>query len=108
MYKGIVVLFLALALSNIQAFAYHQPRKIVIYGKGNLASEISRILQAYHQAEVGVYVKSMKYGDTLYSQNIHHTFIPASTLKILIAETALLYLGPEYRFSTQFVTDAKS
>jgi len=93
---------------SVQALAMHQSRKVVIYGKDQLVSEINRILQAYQHADIGVYVKSMKYGDTLYAQNINRSFVPASILKILTAESALLYLGPEYRFSTQFVTDAKS
>src|SRR5688572_18776197 len=108
MRKGILIVFLAMALWSTEIFAMHQARKVVIYGKEQLASEINRILQAYQHADIGVYVKSMKYGDTLYAQNINHSFVPASILKILTAETALLYLGPEYRFSTQLVTDAKS
>jgi len=106
MHKGIIFILLAMVMLNTKIFAMPQSPKI--YGKGQLTREINRILQAYQHAKIGVYVKSMKYGDTLYSQNINRTFIPASILKILIAETALLYLGPEYRFSTQFVTDAKA
>jgi D-alanyl-D-alanine carboxypeptidase/D-alanyl-D-alanine-endopeptidase (penicillin-binding protein 4) len=58
-------------------------------------------------ALVGVYIKSMKYGDVLYGRNIHQPLTPASTLKVLTAEAALIYLGPLYRFSTQLLTDAK-
>lgn len=109
MHKGILFIFLIMTTCwNSQALARHHPRKVVVYGKEQLAGEINRILQAYKRADIGVYVKSMKYGDTLYGQNIHRSFIPASILKILTAETALLYLGSNYRFSTQFVTDAKS
>lgn len=107
MRKGILIILLMMVFWSVEASAMHQTRKIV-YGKDQLASEINRILQAYQHAEIGVYVKSMKYGDTLYAQNINHSFVPASILKILTAESALLYLGPEYRFNTQFVTDAKS
>ncbi len=109
MHKGIFFIFLMMAAFCChEAMAQHHVRKVVVHGKQQLAGEINQILQAYQKAEIGVYVKSMKYGDTLYAQNIHHSFIPASILKILTAETALLYLGPNYRFSTQFVTDAKS
>jgi len=108
MRKGFIILVMLLAFWNAQALASHSSHRIVIYGKAQLAAEINHILQAYQNADIGVYVKSMKYGDTLYAQNINHPFVPASILKILTAETALLYLGPEYRFSTQLVTDAKS
>lgn len=82
--------------------------KRIVYGKNQLVNEIHRLVMAYQNADIGVYIKSMKYGDTLYAQNIHRPFVPASILKILTAESALLYLGPDYRFNTQFVTDAKT
>jgi D-alanyl-D-alanine carboxypeptidase/D-alanyl-D-alanine-endopeptidase (penicillin-binding protein 4) len=104
----LILFFLVLAFESSEVFAHQHYRKI-IYGREQLASEISRLLQNYQQAaDIGIYVKSMKYGDTLYSQNVNQVFVPASVMKILTAETALLYLGPDYRFNTQFVTDAKS
>ena len=58
-------------------------------------------------ADIGVYVKSMKHGDRLYSRNIDRSLTPASTLKVMTAEAALIFLKPEYRFSTQLLTDAQ-
>lgn len=109
MYQGFLLFFGIIALlCHSTAFAGRHPQKMVIYGKNQLANEIGRILQDYRQADIGIYVKSMKYGDVLYAQNIHQSFVPASIMKILTAESALLFLGPDYRFSTQFMTDAKS
>jgi D-alanyl-D-alanine carboxypeptidase/D-alanyl-D-alanine-endopeptidase (penicillin-binding protein 4) len=80
----------------------------VLYGSSQLANELSYLINASNShADMTVYVKSMKYGDSLYSHNIHQPLTPASTLKILTAEAALIYLGPNYRFSTQLLTDAK-
>lgn len=59
-------------------------------------------------ADIAVYVKSMRYGDVIYAHNIDHSLTPASVIKIFTAEAALLFLGTEYRFSTQLLTDAKS
>jgi D-alanyl-D-alanine carboxypeptidase/D-alanyl-D-alanine-endopeptidase (penicillin-binding protein 4) len=59
-------------------------------------------------AQVGIAIKSMKYGDTLYTKNERSLFVPASTMKILTAEAALLYLGPNFKFPTRLVTDARS
>lgn len=59
-------------------------------------------------ADIAVYVKSMKDGDPLFTRNINQPLTPASTMKVLTAEAALIFLGPEYRFSTQILTDAKS
>src|SRR5580700_5154729 len=68
-------------------------RAHVIYGKQRLVAEISSILQAIDgNASVGVNVRSMKYGDTLYTKTDHRLFTPASIIKILTAEAALLYL----------------
>lgn len=79
-----------------------------LYGTNQLANELDRLIRGYlNHADVSVYVKSMKYGDTLYAHNIHQPLTPASTLKIFTAESSLLFLGPEYRFSTQLLTDAK-
>lgn len=78
-----------------------------IYGTAQLIDEINRIIAASNpKANVGIYVKSMKHGDSLYARNVDRPFAPASTLKVLTAEAALLYLGADYRFSTQLLTDA--
>ena len=44
-------------------------------------------------------------GHLLYSKNTGKRFIPASTLKILTALTAIHYLGEGYRFRTEFYLD---
>jgi D-alanyl-D-alanine carboxypeptidase/D-alanyl-D-alanine-endopeptidase (penicillin-binding protein 4) len=81
----------------------------VIYGTSQLASELNRIIQADNvNANVSVYVKSMQHGDSLYALNVNQPLTPASTLKIFTAEAALLFLGGNYRFSTQLLTDAKT
>ena len=78
-----------------------------IYGKDKLIAEINRILTSVDSnASVGIAVKSMRYGDTLYAKNINQLFVPASILKIFTAEAALLYLGPTFTFPTRFFTDA--
>src|SRR5688572_5216430 len=81
----------------------------VIYGTQQLAAELNRIIySADPNARIGVQIKSMRHGDILYSQGQYHSFIPASTIKVLTAEVALLFLGPDFRFSTRLMTDAKS
>lgn len=78
----------------------------IIYGSDQLAATISSlIINSNVKADIGVYVKSMS-GQALYSRNISRSLTPASTMKILTAEAALIYLGPQYRFSTQLLTNA--
>lgn len=78
-----------------------------ISGTRTLAWEIDQIVShANPKANVGIAIKSMKYGDMIYARNDKSLFVPASTLKIFTAEAALLFLGPNYKFPTRFVTDA--
>ena len=44
-------------------------------------------------------------GNIIYSKNIKKLSIPASTLKILTALTAIHYLGADFRFKTEFYLD---
>lgn len=80
----------------------------VIYGKQNLVAEINSILREIDgSAAIGINIRSMKYSDTLYTKNDQRLFTPASIIKILTAEAALLYLGSEYKFPTTLLTDAQ-
>lgn len=67
------------------------------------ASINSAIQQIAPFAKVGITIKSMKYGDILYNRNDRSFFVPASTSKVLTAEAALLFLGPNFKFATRFV-----
>jgi len=115
-----IMLILWIFFLNNEVFAtqFHAPKKNIkiahpapvhcVYGKQTLVAEINHILQSLDsRASIGIYVKSMKYGDTLYTKNEQRLFVPASSVKIMTAEAALLYLGPEYTFPTRLLTDAK-
>ena len=47
-------------------------------------------------------------GKIIFSKNSEKPLIPASSLKILTSLAALHYLGPDYRFTTEFYMDAKA
>lgn len=80
-----------------------------LYGASQLSNQLAVLINNDEQnADVGVYVKSMKTGEVLYTRNINQPMVPASTMKILTAEAALIYLGPDYRFSTQLLTDSNA
>ncbi|OGT36845.1 MAG: D-alanyl-D-alanine carboxypeptidase/D-alanyl-D-alanine-endopeptidase [Gammaproteobacteria bacterium RIFCSPHIGHO2_12_FULL_37_14] len=108
------LLGMILLLNNIALGKRYRSKPVpitfsTVYGISQLNSELNQLISAnLANADISVYVKSMKYGDMLYARNIHQPLTPASTLKIFTAEAALLYLSPEYRFSTQLLTDAKS
>lgn len=100
---------IALAKHKSKSKPKPAPQPVTINGIDNLNAEISHIIQSVSsEADVGVQVKSMKNGEFLYSRNEHQQFVPASIMKIITAQAALLYLGSDYKFSTRLATDAKN
>jgi D-alanyl-D-alanine carboxypeptidase/D-alanyl-D-alanine-endopeptidase (penicillin-binding protein 4) len=96
-----------LAKEKVQKKLKPKPVAQIFYGKSALMAEINHIINAYDASgAIGIQVKSMKDGDFLYSKNESRLFVPASIVKIMTAEAALLYLGAEYRFPTTLLTDA--
>lgn len=80
-----------------------------IYGNAELTAEVNRLIaNVSPDLNVGIQIKSMRYGDTLYKRNNERMFVPASILKVFTAESALLYLGSNFKFTTVFATDAKA
>ncbi|MBC8198864.1 MAG: D-alanyl-D-alanine carboxypeptidase [Desulfobacterales bacterium] len=71
---------------------------------------ISKALQAL-QHDIGsndAVLVANRQGRIIFSKNAEKPLIPASTLKILTSLVALHYLGPDYRFTTEFYMDAKA
>ena len=54
---------------------------------------------------IGVVVKDMTTGATVYEHNPNKMFVPASGMKLAIMGASLHYLGPNYRFKTEFLVD---
>ncbi len=59
----------------------------------------------FRNAHWGVLIVDPASGDTLYSRNAGKLFMPASNMKILTGSTALVQLGPDFRFTTRFATN---
>jgi len=57
---------------------------------------------------MGMMVVDLNTGETLYQRNVTNTFVPASNMKLFSDATALLVLGPDYRFQSRLSTDAVS
>ena len=56
-------------------------------------------------SNVGVKIVSIKTGEVLYEKDAEKLYHPASTMKLITAATALVKLGPNYRFHTTLYTD---
>jgi len=52
--------------------------------------------------KLGIVVKSLTTGKTIYQHNPEKMYIPASNEKIITSVSALSLLGPDYRFKTEF------
>jgi D-alanyl-D-alanine carboxypeptidase/D-alanyl-D-alanine-endopeptidase (penicillin-binding protein 4) len=57
---------------------------------------------------VGIVIKSLENGRIIYQHNAIEKFSPASTLKLFTAAAALDFLGPQFTFSTEFLTTTVS
>ncbi|OIN48557.1 D-alanyl-D-alanine carboxypeptidase/D-alanyl-D-alanine-endopeptidase [Pseudomonas azotoformans] len=58
-----------------------------------------------HGATVSLMVRDARSGNTLYQYNPRTRLIPASNLKLLTTAAAMDVLGPQYRFSTQLLSN---
>ncbi len=70
-----------------------------------LSQEIDNALNAscLDDNQTSVNVVAMPSGRVVYASNINKPLLPASVMKIITTAAALHYLGPEYRFKTQFL-----
>ncbi len=57
-------------------------------------------------SRVGVHVTSLETGEVVYSHHPDDLLNPASNVKLFTAAAALARLGPEFRYETEFYTDA--
>lgn len=67
-----------------------------------LRARLQKLDPALH---VGVHVVSAEDGGEIFSHNAGERFVPASTVKMLTAATALDVLGPAFRFNTELWAD---
>lgn len=74
----------------------------------NIPEGIDKILNKYPTLKRGVIIQSADNGAILYQYNSDVTFATASTLKLFTAAAALTYLGPNFIFKTQFLTNANN
>jgi D-alanyl-D-alanine carboxypeptidase/D-alanyl-D-alanine-endopeptidase (penicillin-binding protein 4) len=56
----------------------------------------------FRDAHFGVLIVNPRNGDTLYSLNAGKLFMPASNMKVITSTTALVQLGPDYTYRTDF------
>jgi serine-type D-Ala-D-Ala carboxypeptidase/endopeptidase (penicillin-binding protein 4) len=68
---------------------------------------IDQIIAQYAPMIVGIKIQDMSNGEIIFERNSDKAFNPASNLKLFTATAALIYLGPNYRYETILLADAK-
>jgi serine-type D-Ala-D-Ala carboxypeptidase/endopeptidase (penicillin-binding protein 4) len=58
---------------------------------------------AFAGAKLGLYVERVEDRTVLYSRDAETLFVPASNVKLASTATALNFLGPDYRFTTELL-----
>lgn len=84
------------------------PVEAAIPSTVSIQDGIDQIISKFHRFKVGVIVENVDSGAVLYQYNSADTFKTASTLKLFTAAAALNYLGPNFVFKTQILTDGNN
>lgn len=93
LYRGIAAVILAVAQGASASFE----------------TDVEQILQrpAFENATVGVEVRSLKTGETIFSSDAHRSLVPASNQKLLTSALALRTLGADFRYNTTVLATAE-
>ena len=91
-------LLLFAAIHSTSLFAYEADKA--------LSSKLDSIRRYFGlRRAIGVVVKDLNSDRVVYEHNADNKFIPASGMKLVIMGASLHYLGPNYRFKTEFLVD---
>jgi D-alanyl-D-alanine carboxypeptidase/D-alanyl-D-alanine-endopeptidase (penicillin-binding protein 4) len=98
--SSILMTFAACAAVSFSARAAPADREALRKAVDQLLSQ-----QPLAGAHVSLHVESLEDGQVVYSRNAEDLLNPASNTKLITSAAALLRLGPEYRFSTDYLSD---
>ena len=96
-YRHIVLLCILLNVFGCAAFRAVETVPVV-----RLKQDIREALEDpnFYNANLGVYIESLKTGEIIYKQNPYKLFMPASNVKLFTTSTALVRLGPDFTYKT--------
>lgn len=92
----------ALPAQTATPTAAPQAARPVFTNREELVAEIARRFddERLSHAHIGVKIQSLDSGDIWYERNANKLFMPASNEKILTTAASLMFLGPDFRFTT--------
>ncbi|MFL5356024.1 D-alanyl-D-alanine carboxypeptidase/D-alanyl-D-alanine-endopeptidase [Archangium sp.] len=75
-----------------------------------LKASLMQVLQRepLNASRVGVHMMSLDDGTVVFSHNADELLNPASNVKLVTSAAALVTLGPEYRYETEFLVETES
>jgi D-alanyl-D-alanine carboxypeptidase/D-alanyl-D-alanine-endopeptidase (penicillin-binding protein 4) len=78
---------------------------ISAYSQTTLTQEIDKLLNArcLDKNQTSVSIVALPSATTVYANHTDKPLLPASVMKLVTSAAALHYLGPEYRFKTEFL-----
>src|ERR1043166_3405033 len=112
--KGVFIVF-SLSFFLCIDFLHAQPKTAPSQSKSEEEiAAIKRLEQSistdinnprFSNSFIGMEIKSVKSGESLFHQNENRNFLPASNLKLVTSAAALGLLGTDYRYTTVLVSD---
>lgn len=93
----IYLTFISILFASLTAFPQSQLNRIKL-----LQKEINKVITGpfFNSSQIAVDVFDLRTNKILFQKNEKLLFRPASNLKILTSTAGLLFLGPEYKFTT--------
>lgn len=74
----------------------------------SIKKHIDNLIRAHDKhINIGIAIKDLTTGKTLYQKNATRYFTPASNMKLYTDAAALLYLGPDFRYQNSLYIDAR-
>ena len=101
------ILLAATAVFFLSPLRAHAAEDRKLAEREALKASLLQVLQRepLSASRVGVYMMSLDDGSVVFSHNADELLNPASNVKLVTAAAALVTLGPEYRFETEFLIE---
>jgi len=97
---------LSLIFALLGGSAWARDATLVPAPSQHLDSVLSPLLgdRLFRDSRIGLHVVNVRTGEEVFSSHADRSLVPASTMKVVTAATALKELGPSYRFTTAVFT----
>ncbi|HGY56805.1 MAG TPA: D-alanyl-D-alanine carboxypeptidase/D-alanyl-D-alanine-endopeptidase [Caldithrix abyssi] len=104
MFNKTKTVFFTLLLILLSGCTYQIVLRYPVENKYRLQQELSAVLEDPNLqfAHIGIYVEDLQSGEVIFRHNIRKLLVPASNMKLFTSAAALVKLGPDFHFLTEF------